>query len=78
MAATEFLSHGAREVFAEPCAASRVALLGAGPVDHTLVEYQLSTGQVPCPTRFFTSKAEALVWLGEPDQATGMALPVAS
>jgi hypothetical protein len=63
MASTNDLSHHAREAFANPCAASRIALLGTGPVDRVIVAYQLRTGQVPCPTRFFTSRAEALGWL---------------
>ena len=65
MAEASFLSHGARGVFAQPCAASRIALLGAGPVDRMLVDYQLNTGSPPCPTRFFNSKADALAWLRE-------------
>mgnify|MGYP003577573534 CR=1 FL=1 len=66
MAEASFLSHEARAVFARPCAASRIALLGAGPVDRMLVDYQLKTGSTPCPTRFFNSKEEALAWLREP------------
>lgn len=60
-----FLTHEARTVFAQPCAASRIALLGAGPVDRMLVAFQLKTGSTPCPTRFFSSKEEALAWLRE-------------
>jgi hypothetical protein len=67
MAGTSFLSNEARAVFAQPSAATRIALLGEGPVDRMLVEYQLSTGPVPCPTRFFTSRADALAWLREPE-----------
>ncbi|MET4618716.1 hypothetical protein ABIE18_000139 [Arthrobacter sp. 2762] len=63
MTSTGFLSHEARKVFAQPCAASKIALLGAGPVDRILVEYQLRTGPLSCPTRFFISKAEASAWL---------------
>ncbi len=60
MAATSFLSRRAREVFAQPSAASRVALLGESPVDRMLVDYQLSNHEPPCPTRFFTSKVDAM------------------
>lgn len=67
MALTNDLNSQAREVFSEPCAASKIALVGAGPVDGILVKYQLSANQVPCPTRFFTSKSEALAWLHEVD-----------
>ena len=78
MAATTFLSRSARNVFAQPCAASRIALLGESPVDRALVDYQLHTTPVPCPTRFFTSKSEALAWLGTKDQGVGTVLPTAS
>ncbi|BCW11855.1 STAS/SEC14 domain-containing protein [Paenarthrobacter sp. YJN-D] len=71
MAATGFLSRRAREVFEEPCAASRIALLGESPVDRTVVQYQLHTSKVPCPTMFFTSRLEALGWLAEASTAEG-------
>ncbi|NQD90591.1 STAS/SEC14 domain-containing protein [Paenarthrobacter sp. CM16] len=66
IAEASFLSHEARAVFAQPCSASRIALLGAGPVDRVLVDYQLNTAAPPCSTRFFSSKADALTWLREP------------
>ncbi|WP_144659233.1 STAS/SEC14 domain-containing protein [Paenarthrobacter nicotinovorans] len=69
MAQTGFLSHQAREIFEKPCAASRIALLGESPVDRTVVQFQLQTSHVPCPTRFFTSRPEALAWLAEAVQA---------
>ncbi|MBT2588366.1 STAS/SEC14 domain-containing protein [Arthrobacter sp. ISL-95] len=78
MATVTFLSRSAREVFAEPCAASRIALLGQGPVDRALADYQLKTSKTPCPTGFFTARGEALVWLGEAGQAEGTSVPAAS
>ncbi|GGJ22870.1 DUF7793 family protein [Paenarthrobacter histidinolovorans] len=78
MAGTGFVSRSAREVFAEPSAASRLALLGASPVDRALVEYQLQTSEVPCPTRFFTAVAEALAWLEEADTAEDVSVPATS
>jgi hypothetical protein len=42
MAAPEYVSRQARAVFAAPCAAFRIALLGAIPVDRVLVNFQLS------------------------------------
>lgn len=78
MAGAAFLSRSARNVFAEPCAASRIALLGESPVDRALVDYQLQTSGVPCPTRFFTSKPDALAWLGVKDQGADAAFPAAS
>lgn len=65
MAATEYISRQARTVFAAPCAASRIALLGASPVDRMIVDFQLGSQKPPCPTRFFTSRAEATTWLHE-------------
>lgn len=68
MANASHLSRAARDVFIEPCAASRIALLGENPVDRILVDYQLAAQPAPCPTRFFTSEAEAMTWLLEPEQ----------
>ncbi|MFP3579455.1 STAS/SEC14 domain-containing protein [Arthrobacter sp. SIMBA_036] len=65
MAGMAFLSNGARQVFAAPSTASRVALVGASPVDRMLADYQLGTGPVPCPVRFFMSRDDALTWLGQ-------------
>ncbi len=63
MADTGHLSRAARDVFVEPCAASRIALLGNNPVDRMLADYQLAVQEPPCPTRFFTSETEAMAWL---------------
>ncbi|MFB8369759.1 STAS/SEC14 domain-containing protein [Pseudarthrobacter sp. NPDC055928] len=65
MAGTEYVSRQARTVFAAPCAASRIALLGASPVDRVLVDFQLGSQEPPCPTRFFISRVEATAWLHE-------------
>ncbi|BCW64988.1 MULTISPECIES: STAS/SEC14 domain-containing protein [Micrococcaceae] len=70
MAKTSHLSRAARDVFVEPCAASRIALLGENAVDRMLVDYQLAAQPAPCPTRFFSSEAEAMAWLVEPEQQT--------
>lgn len=68
MAAPGHLSRAARDVFVEPCAATRIALLGSNPVDRMLADYQLAAQPAPCPTRFFTSEEEALRWLHEPSE----------
>ncbi|UKA49737.1 STAS/SEC14 domain-containing protein [Arthrobacter sp. FW305-123] len=65
MANASHLSRAARDVFIEPCAASKIALLGENAVDRILVDYQLAAQPAPCPTRFFTSEAEATAWLLE-------------
>jgi hypothetical protein len=63
MATTESVSRPARAVFSIPCAASRIALLGASPVDRVLANFFLSLHVPPCPTRFFTSRDDAMTWL---------------
>jgi len=63
MANTASVSRKARAVFSIPCAASRIALLGASPVDRVLANFFLGVHIPPCPTRFFTSRAEAMRWL---------------
>jgi hypothetical protein len=65
MATTESVSRQARAVFSIPCAASRIALLGSSPVDRVLANLFLSLHVPPCPTRFFTSRDDALGWLLE-------------
>jgi hypothetical protein len=63
MATTAQVSRGARTVFGKPCQASRIALLGASPVDKVLANFILGINKLPCPTRFFTSREEATAWL---------------
>lgn len=63
MATTEKVSRGARTVFGRPCQASRIALLGSSPVDKVMANFALGLGKRPCPTRFFTSRQEAMAWL---------------
>ena len=63
MATTADVSRGARAVFGRPCQASRIALLGASPVDRVIANFILGINKLPCPTRFFTDKAEAHAWL---------------
>ncbi|MET1089681.1 MAG: STAS/SEC14 domain-containing protein [Arthrobacter sp.] len=63
MATTESVSRGARSVFSIRCAAHRIALLGASPVDRILANFFLGVHIPPCPTRFFTSRTESMQWL---------------
>ena len=63
MATTADVSRGARAVFGRPCQASRIALLGASPVDRVLANFFLGINAVPCPTKFFTSERDAIAWL---------------
>jgi hypothetical protein len=63
MADTETVSRAARAVWAIPCAASRIALLGSSPVDRVIANFFLGIHTPPCPTQFFTSRSEAMSWL---------------
>ncbi|MFY9633819.1 MAG: STAS/SEC14 domain-containing protein [Cellulosimicrobium cellulans] len=71
MATTAQVSRGARTVFGRPCQASRIALLGSSPVDKVLANFILGLNKLPCPTRFFTARDEAMAWLrkGQPETA---------
>lgn len=70
MATTAQVSRGARAVFGRPCQASRIALLGASPVDRVLANFILGINKLPCPTRFFTSRDDAMAWLLKEPAAT--------
>lgn len=70
MATTAQVSRGARAVFGRPCQASRIALLGASPVDKVLANFILGINKLPCPTRFFTSRNDAMAWLLKDQAAT--------
>lgn len=59
------VSRGARAVFARPCRASKIALLGVSPVDKVIANFVLAMNKTTRPKRFFTSRAEALEWLVE-------------
>ncbi len=63
MAAVGSVSREARAVWSIPCSASRIALLGKSPVDRVLANFFLGVHVPPCPTRFFTSRSEAMEWL---------------
>lgn len=63
MATTSKVSRGARAVFARPCQASHVALLGASPVDKVIANFVLAKNKPSRPKRFFTSRTEAMAWL---------------
>lgn len=63
MAAAKSVEREARGVSALPGAPSRIALLGASPVDKVIANFILGVSSVPVPTRFFTSESEAVTWL---------------
>lgn len=64
MGSTQAVTRQARSAFAIPGAASRIALLGFSAVDRVIASYIIGRQQsLPCPTRFFTSRSEAISWL---------------
>lgn len=63
MAAVASVSREARSIWSIPCSASRIALLGRSPVDRVLANFFLGVHIPPCPTRFFTSRNDAMEWL---------------
>lgn len=65
MAMTKAVSRDARSIFATPCAASRIALLGSNPVDRLIAAFFLGVHKPTCPSRFFTSRNEAMRWLAQ-------------
>lgn len=72
MTLTESVSRAARTVFAIPCAADTIALLGRSPVDRVIANFVLGVSKLPTPTKFFNSEPAALAWLAEMrDAGTG-------
>ncbi len=65
MATTKSVAREARSVFGQPSAASRIALLGHSPVDRVIANFTLGVSKVPCPTRFFTDREQAMAFLRE-------------
>ncbi|MGP0224075.1 DUF7793 family protein [Paenarthrobacter sp. NCHU4564] len=62
---TRSVSREAKSVFSTRCAASRIALLGSNPVNRVIANFAMSRRVLPCPTRFFASRDEAMHWLLE-------------
>lgn len=65
MTLTASVSRAARTVFAIPCAADSIALLGRSPVDRVIANFILGVSSLPTPTRYFNSEPAALAWLEE-------------
>lgn len=62
---TRQVTPGAKSVFGTKCAASRIALLGTNPVSRVIANFAMARRSLPCPTRFFASRDEAMTWLQE-------------
>lgn len=65
IANTQAVTRQAKSVFSVKCAASRIALLGSSPVNRVIANFAMARRTLPCPTRFFASRDEALYWLLE-------------
>ncbi|MGF9648431.1 STAS/SEC14 domain-containing protein [Pseudarthrobacter oxydans] len=63
MSNTQAVTRQAKSVFSLKCAASRIALLGSSPVNRVIANFAMARRTLPCPTRFFTSRDEAMHWL---------------
>lgn len=64
LARMESVEHKAREIFAAAWPLTRTAIVGASPVDRVIATFYLARYSPVCPTRFFSSFADALTWLG--------------
>ena len=60
----EAITRSARTVFGTARALSAVAVLGSTQVDRVIANFLLGGDLPPCPTKYFSSKPEALEWLG--------------
>jgi hypothetical protein len=63
MGSPRTITHGAREIFAIPDAASPIALVGSSPVDQVIANFFLRFNAPPVPMKFFTSHDRAWAWL---------------
>lgn len=70
MANTQEVTRQAKSVFSVKCAASRIALLGSNPVSRVIANFAMARRTLPCPTRFFASRNEAMNWLLQTDLST--------
>lgn len=64
LARMDGVEHRARDIFAAPWPLTRTAIVGTSPVDRVIVSFYLARHSPVCPTRFFSSFAEAMTWLG--------------
>lgn len=59
----ESLTRTARKIFGAARNASAVAVVGSSQVDRVIANFLLGGDLPPCPTRYFSSKSDALNWL---------------
>lgn len=60
----EGVEHAARNVFAQAWPFTRIALVGTSAVDRVIVDFYVARHSPACPTKFFTTTADARTWLG--------------
>ncbi|WP_312182470.1 STAS/SEC14 domain-containing protein [Arthrobacter sp.] len=60
----EAITRSARTVFGS-ARASAVAVLGTSQVDRVIANFLLGGDLPSCPTKYFSSKPDALAWLGK-------------
>ena len=60
----ESITRSARTVFGSARSASAVAVVGSTQVDRVIANFLLGGDLPPCPTKYFSSKFDALAWLG--------------
>lgn len=63
MSGVNWANHGVRDVFAGVWPVTRMAMLGASPVDRITADFYVARNSPACPTRFFLSYEDALNWL---------------
>lgn len=63
LSGVESITRGARDIFSAARSLSAVAVLGISPVDRVIANFLLGGEVQPCPTRYFSREADALLWL---------------
>lgn len=65
MTGMTWIDRRAQEAFASSWPLARAAIVGTSPVDEAIAGFYMARHHPAHPTRFFTSKDEALAWLSE-------------
>lgn len=65
MTGMKWIDGRAQEAFASSWPLTRAAIVGASPVDKAIVGFYIARHRPHHPTRFFTSRDEAMAWLVE-------------
>jgi hypothetical protein len=65
MTGMQWIDRAAQEAFAGPWPILRAAIVGSSPVDEAIAHFFIARHKPAHPTRFFTSRDEAMTWLLE-------------